>query len=143
MAKLVKVKLRDLSLRGETVHTRWGHVSFDRDGMSELELPEDEVQMLRNIKPFSWLADDHVPPKRAPEPAEPEPAAPLGVNVPGTPPPAPLPGEVMHQKPQPPTEEQDADKEPDALGEPPASPKTSFDQSDVTPPQGTKKRRGG
>lgn len=79
MAK-VKVKLRALDLRGETVSTRWGLVRFDKDGLSELKLDEDEVHMLRAMKPFSWLADDHVPPK------PPEPAA--EAASPSTPPPA-------------------------------------------------------
>lgn len=51
MAK-VTAKLRCLDLRGETTHTRWGHVSFDRDGLSELEVDEDDLQMLRDIR---WL----------------------------------------------------------------------------------------
>lgn len=58
-SKMVTAKLRCLDHRGETVNTRWGDVSFDRDGLAELEVPEAELQMLRDIKPFSWLADDH------------------------------------------------------------------------------------
>lgn len=57
--KTVVAKLRCLDLRGETVHTRWGDVSFDRDGLSKVEVPEDELQMLRDIKPHSWLVEDH------------------------------------------------------------------------------------
>ncbi len=57
--KTVAAKLRCLDHRGETVHTRWGHVSFDADGLAELEVPEDELPMLRAFKPYSWLADDH------------------------------------------------------------------------------------
>jgi len=56
---MVTAKLRCLDHRGETVNTRWGDVVFDRDGLAELELPEGEVQMLRDIKPFSWLLEDH------------------------------------------------------------------------------------
>lgn len=52
-------ELRALDHRGETINTRWGPVTFDANGLSELEVPEDEVQMLRDIKPFSWLASDH------------------------------------------------------------------------------------
>lgn len=95
MAK-VKVKVRDLSLRGETVHTRWGFVTFDRDGTSDLELDEAEVPMLRDIKPYPWIAD-------APEESS------AGSDV--------APAST-------------------------SSPEASFDQSDVTPPQGNKKRRG-
>lgn len=58
----VTAKLRCLDQRGETVHTRWGNVTFDKEGLAELEVPEDEVSMLRAIRPFSWLAEDHVPP---------------------------------------------------------------------------------
>lgn len=57
--KTVTAKLRCLDHRGETVNTRWGDVTFDRDGLAELELPEGEVQMLRDIRPFSWLLEDH------------------------------------------------------------------------------------
>lgn len=64
--KTVAAKLRCLDLRGETVSTRWGAVSFDRDGLAELEVPEAELPMLRAVKPHSWLAEDHVPPA-APE----------------------------------------------------------------------------
>ncbi len=70
----VTAKLRCLALRGETVHTRWGHVSFDGNGLSSLEVPEEELQMLRDIRPFSWLAEDHGIPAE-PSPADP-PAAP-------------------------------------------------------------------
>jgi hypothetical protein len=51
----VKAKLRVLDLRNEKVHTRWGYVQFDNDGMAELEVPEDELDMLRQTKPFPWL----------------------------------------------------------------------------------------
>ena len=68
-AKKVTAKLRCLDLRGETVHTRWGNVKFDKDGLAELRVPEGELQMLRDVKPHSWLAEDHVP--REPEPTPP------------------------------------------------------------------------
>lgn len=56
--KTVVAKLRCLAHRGETINTRWGEVAFDKDGLAELEVPEDEVQMLRDVKPHSWLVDD-------------------------------------------------------------------------------------
>lgn len=55
----VTAKLRCLDHRNETVNTRWGAVSFDEDGLAELEVPEAELQMLRDVKPHSWLAEDH------------------------------------------------------------------------------------
>ena len=55
MSKMVKAKLRALDLRNEKVHTRWGYVQFDKDGLAELDVPEAELQMLRDIKPFPWL----------------------------------------------------------------------------------------
>lgn len=61
-AKTVTAKLRCLDHRGETVNTRWGDVTFDRDGLAELEVPEEELPMLRAIRPYSWLAEDHGPP---------------------------------------------------------------------------------
>jgi hypothetical protein len=57
MAK-VKAKLRDLSLRGDTVNTRWGAVSFDKDGLAELEVDEDDLPMLRDTKPHPWLVEE-------------------------------------------------------------------------------------
>lgn len=57
--KRVTAKLRCLEHRGETVNTRWGAVKFDADGLAELEVPEDELQMLRDVRPHSWLAEDH------------------------------------------------------------------------------------
>jgi len=60
MANVV-AKLRCLDHRGETVHTRWGDVIFDRDGLADLEVPEEDVALLRAHRPYSWLADDHVP----------------------------------------------------------------------------------
>ena len=63
----VTAKLRCLDLRGETVHTRWGHVKFDKDGLAELKVPEEELPMLRAIRPHSWLAEDHGPPAPAAE----------------------------------------------------------------------------
>jgi hypothetical protein len=59
-AKTVVTKLRCLDHRGETVHTRWGHVTFDGEGLAEIEVPENELQMLREIRPHSWLAEDHI-----------------------------------------------------------------------------------
>lgn len=58
-AKTMTAKLRCLDHRGETINTRWGPVKFDADGLAELEVPEGELQMLRDIKPHSWLAEDH------------------------------------------------------------------------------------
>lgn len=60
-SKTVVAKLRCLDLRGETVHTRWGDVIFDQDGLAELEVPEHEYGMLRDVRPYSWLAEDQVP----------------------------------------------------------------------------------
>lgn len=57
--KTMVAKLRCLDHRGETVNTRWGDVSFDSDGLAELEVPEAELPMLRAIKPYSWLVEDH------------------------------------------------------------------------------------
>ena len=58
--KIVTAKLRCLGHRGEVVHTRWGNVRFDKDGLAELKVPEDEVSMLRAMRPHSWLAEDHI-----------------------------------------------------------------------------------
>lgn len=63
MAK-VRAKLRVLDLKNEKVHTRWGHVQFDKDGLAELEVEESDLQLLRDTKPFPWLVE-------APEPAPP------------------------------------------------------------------------
>jgi len=63
----VTAKLRVLDLRGETVHTRWGYVTFDKDGLAELEVPEEELQMLRNTNPFPWLYEPAEAPQQAPE----------------------------------------------------------------------------
>lgn len=76
----VTAKLRCLDHRGETINTRWGDVTFDKEGLASLVLPEDEVPMLRAIRPYSWLAEDHVPPsvtsiddaELAPPPAAPD-----------------------------------------------------------------------
>lgn len=88
MGKTVKAKLRCLDMRGETTHTRWGYVTFDKDGLAELEVPEEELQMLRDIRPFSWLAEDHVPklkdneePSPSPSPADEPPAPPASADV--------------------------------------------------------------
>lgn len=59
MEKMVTAKLRVLDLRGETIHTRWGHVKFDQDGLAEVEVPEHELDMLRQTKPFPWLDERH------------------------------------------------------------------------------------
>lgn len=68
-AKTVTAKLRCLDHRGETINTRWGDVAFDRDGLAELEVPVEELPMLRAIRPYSWLAEDHglPPPDVAPD----------------------------------------------------------------------------
>lgn len=58
--KTVTVELRDLGLRGQTVHTRWGNVKFDENGMSKLTVPEVDVPLLQAMNPFSWLASDHL-----------------------------------------------------------------------------------
>lgn len=76
MAK-IKAKLRVLDLRGETVSTRWGDVVFDREGLAELEVEEEDLPLLRGMRPFSWLAEDHAPK-----------AAGLPQEVPIVPPPA-------------------------------------------------------
>lgn len=68
--RTVTAKLRCLDHRGETITTRWGDVTFDREGLAELEVPEGELQMLREIRPFSWLAEDHGPPAAPPVPDE-------------------------------------------------------------------------
>ena len=60
-AKTVKAKLRVLDHKNQTVHTRWGQVKFDGDGCATVDVPEDELQMLRDTKPYPWLdesADD-------------------------------------------------------------------------------------
>ena len=64
---MVKAKLRVLDLRGDTVHTRWGHVTFDKDGLAELEVPEEELDMLRQTKPFPWLHEPAEAPVSTPE----------------------------------------------------------------------------
>jgi hypothetical protein len=69
MANVV-AKLRCLDHREETINTRWGAVTFDRDGLAELEVPEEELPMLRAVRPFSWLAEDHGPPKPDEPPPE-------------------------------------------------------------------------
>jgi len=55
----VTAKLRVLDMRGETTNTRWGSVTFDAAGLAEVEVPEEELEMLRSCRPFSWLASDH------------------------------------------------------------------------------------
>lgn len=72
MPKVI-AKLRCLDMRGETTHTRWGHVSFDRDGLAELEVDEDDLQMLRDIK---WLYEPVAPPQEASEPQQEPPPLP-------------------------------------------------------------------
>jgi len=57
----VTAKLRVLDMRGETTNTRWGSVTFDAAGLAEVEVPEEELEMLRSCRPFSWLASDHGP----------------------------------------------------------------------------------
>lgn len=69
--KTVTAKLRCLDHKGETVHTRWGSVTFDRDGLADLEVPESELHMLGMTRPFSWLASDHGPPAAPPEAEKP------------------------------------------------------------------------
>ena len=66
MAKVI-AKLRVLDLRNETVHTRWGHVHFDKDGRAELVVPEEELDMLRQTKPFPWLYEAEGEPEAAPD----------------------------------------------------------------------------
>jgi hypothetical protein len=41
--KIVKVRVRDTSCRGDTVHTRWGDAKFDREGYAELDVPEADL----------------------------------------------------------------------------------------------------
>jgi hypothetical protein len=50
----VKAKLRYMDARGETTNTQWGDVTFDRDGLAELEVPEEDLQLLRNLR---WLVE--------------------------------------------------------------------------------------
>lgn len=69
--KTTVAPLRALHHRGETVNTRWGAVTFDANGLAELELPEDEVPMLQAIKPFSWLASDHTSYRPTPKTSKP------------------------------------------------------------------------
>lgn len=59
MAK-VKAKLRDLSLKGEKVNTRWGDIQFDGDGLADIECDEEDLPMLRDTKPFPWLVEESV-----------------------------------------------------------------------------------
>lgn len=56
----VKATLRVLDLKGETISTRWGDVTFDKDGMATLEVPEEELHMLRETHPFPWLYEPEV-----------------------------------------------------------------------------------
>jgi hypothetical protein len=67
MAK-IKAKLRSMDLRGDTVSTRWGSVSFSRDGLAELEVDEDQLPLLRGLK---WLHEPAAQPQAAPEPEPP------------------------------------------------------------------------
>lgn len=79
----VTAKLRSPSLAGDTIHTQWGHVSFDSKGLSSLEVDEADLPRLRGL---GWLLEAPsgkpealpVKAKAAPEPiappaAEPEP----------------------------------------------------------------------
>lgn len=119
MAK-IKAKLRALDLRGQTTSTRWGDVTFDKDGLAELEVEESDLQLLRNIKPFSWLAEDHGP-KAAAMPQE----------VP------PAPSEASDN---PPAEDAAAGSEELPPPPPPGEP---FDTSDSEAPSGKKSGKKG
>lgn len=50
--KKIKAKLRYMDARGETTNTRWGDVTFDKDGLAEVEVPVEDLQLLRNMR---WL----------------------------------------------------------------------------------------
>lgn len=63
MAK-IKAKLRSMNLRGETTTTRWGDVTFSRDGLAELEVEEEDLHLLRGI---GWLVEAPTEPQDAPE----------------------------------------------------------------------------
>lgn len=117
MAK-IKAKLRNLSLRGETVSTRWGNVTFTRDGLAELEVDEADLPLLRGLK---WLV----------EPATASPSAPAARPV--GPPPRTLP-------PTPPSPPAKA-PEPAAAAPTPAETEVTkpFDTSDSDPPGGKKR----
>jgi len=78
----VTAKLRSPSLAGDTIHTQWGHVSFDSDGLASLEVDEADLPRLRGL---GWLLEAPrgkpealpVKAKAAPEPSPtPPPAAP-------------------------------------------------------------------
>ncbi len=63
MAK-IKANLRASLLRGETTTTQWGQVTFDSEGLAVLEVDEEDLPLLRNLK---WL---HEPPAAAEAPPE-------------------------------------------------------------------------
>ena len=63
MAK-IKVKLRDMNLRGETVHTVWGHVTFSAEGLADLEVDEADLPLLVAQK---WLQEPLVTSQEVPE----------------------------------------------------------------------------
>ena len=50
----VKAKLRYPDACGETTSTQWGYVTFDQDGLAELEVPEEDLPLLRNLR---WLVE--------------------------------------------------------------------------------------
>lgn len=115
----VKAKLRSMDLRGDTVATRWGPVTFSREGLAELEVEEVDLQLLRNLR---WLVE-----------APAEPATSVSAPPPTEAPPEPEPSPQVLTAPDVPTL--------DKLIEEPA-PTPAFDLSDEkTPPQGVKKRR--
>jgi hypothetical protein len=64
MAK-IKAKLRSMDLRGDTVSTQWGSVSFSEEGLAELEVDEVDLPLLRGLK---WLHEPPTTSKAAPEP---------------------------------------------------------------------------
>lgn len=66
MAKL-KVNLRSMDLRGETITTRWGDVMFDKDGLSTLEVDDGDLPLLRNLK---WIHEPAGALRHAPDPLE-------------------------------------------------------------------------
>ncbi len=62
MAKTT-AKLRAMDLRGETVHTKWGPVSFGMDGLAELEVDEADLPLLRGLR---WLLEAPTHPQEIP-----------------------------------------------------------------------------
>jgi hypothetical protein len=126
MAK-IKAKLRNLSLRGETTSSKWGPVTFDRQGLAELDVDEADLPLLRGLK---WLV----------EPAAGSPKAPAA--RPAGPPPRTLPASTLASPPAAPPPVKTPEPE---LAAPPVptpvepEPTKPFDTSDSDSPGGKKR----